>query len=306
MTLASLAVSLLMVASAGGSGGGGAGVGIDTAATHARAKLISESAGLVPGATMTLGITFEIDPGWHLYWNGYNDAGLPPKAKWTVPAGYNVGEIQWPAPKREVSGGEILNHIYEKEVTLLVPITVPTGAELGEKVEIAADLKWLVCEEACIAEEGRVSITLGVTAHEVLNFVEPEPTKEIRLTRERLPSALPSDGSVKAVWREGVFAIEARGASAVAFFPATECAVLLDVISSTQAKGPALTLKPEEKDDSTRMVGIVEVTPTVGSEGKAREARHYWIDVKSDGAPGPTAKPIEWNAETRPAVPPTR
>lgn len=302
MMLASLAVSLLMVASAGGSGGGGE--ALQPTATHARAKLISESAGLVPGATMTLGVTFEIDPGWHLYWNGYNDAGLPPKAKWTLPPGYTVGEIQWPAPKREVSSGEILSHIYEKEVTLLVPLSVPSSAELGEKVEISADLKWLVCEEACIAEEGRVSITLGVTAHEVLNFVEPEPTKKIRLTREKLPKALPADGSVLAAWRNGVFAIEARGAAAVAFFPATECVALVDVIASTQAKGPALTLKPAEKDDSTRVVGIVEVTP--GSNGKPREALHYWVDMMANGKPGPTAKSGETNAETRPAVPPTR
>ncbi len=301
MMIASVAAMGLLALGGAGQGAGG---GAPASATHARAKLISESAGLVPGATMTLGITFEIDPGWHLYWNGYNDAGLPPKAKWTLPEGYKVGEIQWPAPKREVSGGEILNHIYEKEVTLLVPLSVPTNAELGEKVEIAADLKWLVCEEACIAEEGRVSITLGVTAHEVLNFVEPEPTKKIRLTRERLPQALPADGSVRAVWREGSFAIESRGAGAMAFFPGVECAALWDVIASTQAKGSALSLRPEAKDDSTRMVGIVEVTP--GGEGKALEKRHYWIDVRGDGTPGPTGKGAETNAETRPAASPAR
>src|SRR5437867_11935695 len=66
---------------------------------HARAGLISESTRLIPGETQWLALDFEIDDGWHLYWEGTNDSGFPPKLNATAPSGYRIGEMLWPAPK---------------------------------------------------------------------------------------------------------------------------------------------------------------------------------------------------------------
>jgi DsbC/DsbD-like thiol-disulfide interchange protein len=256
---------------------------------RARPRLICEFAALVPGATTMLGISFDIDEHWHLYWNGYNDAGMAPKATWTMPKGFAVGQLQWPAPTRQLMGQEILNHIYEKRVTLLVPITVPESAEAGSRVEIAADLRWLVCEEACIVEEGRVAITLPVLGSaESPHPGAPEHVRLIQEARERLPKPMPIDGSLSLTWAKGVCTITSEAAASLAFFPGPECSALIDTIASTQAKGPILTLKPEEIDSATRLEGVIQLTPKGGGK-----PAHYALDFKPTeplaATPAPTA-----------------
>ena len=44
---------------------------------HAFTRLIAETTMLSPGETCTLGVAFDIEPGWHLFWNGTNDTGYP-------------------------------------------------------------------------------------------------------------------------------------------------------------------------------------------------------------------------------------
>lgn len=127
-----------------------------------KARLISERVRLVPGQEAWLGVTFEIRPKWHLYWNGLNETGGPPEVALTLPAGFTAGKIVWPAPMRHVLGGDILDHIYEKRVTLLIPVRVPASAEPGSTARFQAALTWMVCEEVCVLGETSVSLGLPV------------------------------------------------------------------------------------------------------------------------------------------------
>ena len=43
---------------------------------------------------------------------------------------------------------------------LLVEVTPPGDLVPGQVIELQADAEWLVCEEECIPEQGRVSLTL--------------------------------------------------------------------------------------------------------------------------------------------------
>src|SRR5262245_51700008 len=85
----------------------------------AKARLVSEFDALVPGKTAWLGVSFDLDPEWHLYWCGQSDSGAPIHVEFTLPAGYKGGDLVWPAPKRHLSPGDLLDHVYEKRVTLL-------------------------------------------------------------------------------------------------------------------------------------------------------------------------------------------
>ncbi|MEL7113247.1 MAG: hypothetical protein AAGK93_09960, partial [Pseudomonadota bacterium] len=49
---------------------------------HARVELVSERALAVPGETLWFGLSFEIDPNWHIYWINPGDAGIPPEITW--------------------------------------------------------------------------------------------------------------------------------------------------------------------------------------------------------------------------------
>ncbi len=98
---------------------------------HLRATLISEQASFVPGQTTYLGLHMDLDDEWHTYWKGVNVTGYPVVIETEVPEGWTVGETLWPAPKRYESPGGILDHVYEHEATLIIPIHVSESAEAG-------------------------------------------------------------------------------------------------------------------------------------------------------------------------------
>ncbi|NBC47147.1 MAG: hypothetical protein GVY22_03970, partial [Gammaproteobacteria bacterium] len=46
---------------------------------HLVARLIAESAAVVPGGNVELALVFDLRPGWHTYWRNPGDSGEPPK-----------------------------------------------------------------------------------------------------------------------------------------------------------------------------------------------------------------------------------
>ena len=128
---------------------------------HAEVELIAEKTALVVGEKNVIGLSIKHVPHWHTYWKNPGDSGYPTKVTWDVPAGYGVGEFDWPTPKR-LATGPIVNFGYEGEVLLPVTISVPLAAKVGESVTLKGKAEWLVCKDVCIPEEGEVSVTLPV------------------------------------------------------------------------------------------------------------------------------------------------
>jgi len=69
-------------------------------APHVRVELLVLPQSLNRGEAADAGLYFKLEPGWHVYWLNPGDAGLPPHARWTLPAGISAGPLQFPAPKR--------------------------------------------------------------------------------------------------------------------------------------------------------------------------------------------------------------
>lgn len=115
---------------------------------------------VAPGAQFWLGLRFDLMPKWHVYWRNPGDSGEAPRVNWTLPAGWEAGEIQWPVPER-IPVGPLVNYGYENTVTLLVPVNVPSDFRTTEPVPVQADVSWLVCKVECIPQEGHVSLTLA-------------------------------------------------------------------------------------------------------------------------------------------------
>src|SRR5437870_7234561 len=114
-----------------------------------KAELLADTNAVVPGKPFTVGLLLRMAPGWHTYWKFSGDAGLPTELKWKLPAGWKVGEIQWPIPLKTIDPGDIQTYGYENEVLLVQEITPPT--KLGSSsVKLSADASWLVCERICI------------------------------------------------------------------------------------------------------------------------------------------------------------
>ncbi|WP_162527560.1 protein-disulfide reductase DsbD family protein [Casimicrobium huifangae] len=128
---------------------------------HAEVELIAEKTALVVGEKNTIGLSIKHAPHWHTYWKNPGDSGYPTKITWQVPAGYGVGEFDWPTPKR-LATGPIINFGYEGEVVLPLTVSVPTSAKPGDGITLKGKAEWLVCKDVCIPEEGEVAVTLPV------------------------------------------------------------------------------------------------------------------------------------------------
>ncbi|RYZ47774.1 MAG: hypothetical protein EOP07_26585, partial [Proteobacteria bacterium] len=105
------------------------------------------------GDVETVGIRFEIEDHWHIYWKNPGDSGTAPKFQFTS-ASVDVGVTAWPTPKRFPISG-MTNIGYEKDVVFPFLLTPKTGIK---DVEIKADLEWLVCKEECLPGSGVLTL----------------------------------------------------------------------------------------------------------------------------------------------------
>ena len=130
-------------------------------AAHTHVQLLLSADMAKSGDTIWAGVDLKMDPGWHTYWKNPGDSGIPTTIKWDLPPGVTAGEIQWPLPEK-LPPAEVTTYGYEKEVMLLVPLTLATNLASGPLV-LKADVAWLECMEQCVPGSASVeaSLTIG-------------------------------------------------------------------------------------------------------------------------------------------------
>ena len=128
---------------------------------HGTLELIAENQSTAAGHELYLGLHFQLEKGWHIYWVNPGDSGDPPRIKWQLPPNTTVGEIEWPTPRR-LGTPSIVDFGYEDEVTLIVPIHAPASLKSQQSAQIGAEVKVLVCREICIPGKAQLSLTLPV------------------------------------------------------------------------------------------------------------------------------------------------
>lgn len=230
--------------------------------------LRSETTELRPGTTTWFALDFVLDPDWHMYWNGRNDSGLPPVVTAHLPAGFEMGPVEWPAPSRHVAPGGIVDHVYWERATLLFPIRVAenvasagaAGGPVGGEVELAFEVDWLVCHEMCIPERRTVRMRLPVRRGDGAPPLGPDAPL-FAAARERLP--LPTSEAGRALrfrWDESALTLLFSGAERLAFYPDTSCVELVDLATTTEANGDGLRLTPAEPGAGGRVSGVLSAT----------------------------------------------
>ena len=128
---------------------------------HVTAELVAERSAVQPGVPLRVGLRLQHAPHWHTYWRNPGDSGLPTTLSWTLPAGSEAGEIEWPAPQR-LSIGPLVNYGYEGELLLLLVYTPPADARPGSTLKLQANATWLVCRDVCIPESATLTLKLPV------------------------------------------------------------------------------------------------------------------------------------------------
>ena len=185
-----------------------------------KAELLADTTAVVPGKPFTVGLLLRMAPAWHTYWKFSGDAGLPTELKWKLPAGWKVGEIQWPIPLKTIDPGDIQTYGYVDEVLLMQEITPPAKVD-GSSAKLSADASWLVCEKICIPGSATLQMELPVSATS-----QPANTDLFARDRSLLPQNWPGANLASEKWeRAGSdLRLKVTGAAlpkypAVDFFP---------------------------------------------------------------------------------------
>lgn len=185
-------------------------------APHARVSLLADVRGVLPGQPFTLGVQFELDRGWHVYWQNPGDSGQAPRIDWRLPAGFTASAIEWPYPQ-QVSAPPVVTYGYEDAV--LLPVTVTPPANVTGAVSLGGTLRYLVCKDLCLPEQAEVVLDLPV-----LDRAEPDSAgqRAIAAARARLPRQLPVAVQAARFGNHVYLTWPAQGHRAAQFFPDRE------------------------------------------------------------------------------------
>jgi DsbC/DsbD-like thiol-disulfide interchange protein/cytochrome c biogenesis protein CcdA len=159
------------------------------APTHIAVELIAQPA--APGEETTLAIHMRPDRGWHGYWLNPGDAGFGMSLDWTLPAGVRAGEPRYPVPQTLLIAG-LMNHVFESDYAVLIPLTLPAGLQPGAELPISVDAQWLACtDEVCVPERATLRTSLKAAKGSA-----PDPRFDT--WRARLPAPLGAKASFAA------------------------------------------------------------------------------------------------------------
>jgi DsbC/DsbD-like thiol-disulfide interchange protein len=129
-------------------------------AQHLTAELISETGTITPGGRSRVALALTLEAGRHVYWVYAGDSGEPPTVKWSVPAGFSVGQMQYAVPSR-LTLGPLMDYGYEGKAVFPFDLSTSAQTPLGI-ADMRAHVQWLVCREVCLPGKAYLGLNLKV------------------------------------------------------------------------------------------------------------------------------------------------
>jgi suppressor for copper-sensitivity B len=158
---------------------------------ESRVRLVSPYAVAPATGPWQLGLEFEMQPGWHVYWKNSGDAGYPPVLDFAATPGAGEVEMRWPAPERYLLPGDLEALGYEGQVIYPLALAIEpdgeTGGAAGGTVTLAADLDYLVCEVDCIPYRYRLTLDQPVAEVGGAAVADPAAAPRLAAWQARLP-----------------------------------------------------------------------------------------------------------------------
>nr|WP_247713588.1 thioredoxin family protein [Qipengyuania sphaerica] len=116
----------------------------------------------VPDSTWMLALHFTPKSAeWHGYWSNPGDAGQGMSLQLNLPDGWEAGEPLYPVPQKLLISG-LMNHIYEGEYAVLVPVKVPLDAAVSNIAPITGFVSYLACtDKICVPQDATLRIDEG-------------------------------------------------------------------------------------------------------------------------------------------------
>ncbi len=152
-----------------------------------KARLILPTPTVQAGDSIEVGVAFDLAEHWHIYWKNPGATGLPTTLNWTLPEGYELGKLHWPAPIRfatPIAPGTppLVSFGYDGKAVLIQEIKVPDNAASPAELKVKAS--WLACKEACIPGKEELTATLTIGGE---TRTDTAATAELAEARKQLP-----------------------------------------------------------------------------------------------------------------------
>ena len=217
---------------------------------HGTLELVAENQWIAARRTFWLGLRFQLEQGWHIYWVNPGDSGEPPRVQWQLPTGLTVGAIEWPTPRR-LGTSSIVDFGYEDAVMLIVPVHADASLVGEQPIRLDAEVKLLICSrEMCIPGKTQLSITLPVKSLPPTR--DPHSTDLFAATRRSLPRPAPGNWKLSVADTRDSFVLTANLGHQVTqaiFFPLTESQIENSAPQklSPVAAGFRLTLRKSDR-----------------------------------------------------------
>jgi DsbC/DsbD-like thiol-disulfide interchange protein len=204
------------------------------------ARLVADVRAVEAGRPFHAGVVFDVQRGWHVYWQNPGDSGLPTKVALRAPDGFAVGALGWPLPRRFTQPGDLVGYGYADRLLLAATVTPPATLAAGAPVALAADVGWLACAHICL--RGTKTLALALAAGDA---APSDDAPAFTAWAAELPTPLAEAGDVvTATWHGAVPAGGADGTvtttldwkvpvADVEWFPPGDRALLVDAATST-------------------------------------------------------------------------
>jgi thiol:disulfide interchange protein DsbD len=160
---------------------------------HAKLSLISEHTSVPAGGSEWVGLRFQLEPGWHIYWSNPGDSGEPPNVTWQMSSGAQTGPLQFPAPER-IKDHSLIDYGYLNDVVLLSQLRLAQKID-SKTLNLAAEVKYLVCREVCIPGKDHLSLVLDVNTRSK----KSSEAGVIERSKTLMPQPLPPGVKISAV-----------------------------------------------------------------------------------------------------------
>ena len=143
---------------------------------------------ITPGQTFTVGLLLQHQPHHHSYFKFPGIVGVPTNITWTLPVGFQAGDIQWPVPEQVDMRGHGA-YGYHKDTLLLVDIAAPKTLTTSS-ITLSAKVGYMCCsQERCTPGFEDLTLTLQTGREAVPHTTWP---KRFAATRKAHAKAFPT------------------------------------------------------------------------------------------------------------------
>jgi suppressor for copper-sensitivity B len=121
-----------------------------------RVRLVSAVSATGESGSVQLGLEFELQPDWKIYWRSPGDAGYPPAIDWKGSDNLADTVMSWPAPHRfSISGLETMGYKNHVILPLVARVNDP-----AQPLILRASVDYLTCAVVCVPQHADLSMSL--------------------------------------------------------------------------------------------------------------------------------------------------